>query len=160
MVNENLNNIMSIKNRIDARKAELETELKELEAEKERYAAGNCEKLIKEINLKMGNVKAELAKPYYADSEYRAASIAYIEAITAEADASLKANEAAIIAAENAVTEANATLRAAREQTGEIKGVVIDKLNNIGLGGVIHNAVGSPPEFILEAYKRICRNYN
>ena len=160
MANEILNNLMSIKQRIDARKAELETELKELEAAKERYAAGNYEKPIEEINFNMGNVKAELNKPYFADSEYRTASIAYVEAITAEAAASLKANEAAIIAAENAVAAANANLRAAREQTGDIKGEVLNKLDNVGLGGVIHNAVGSPPDFILEAYKRLCNNYN
>ena len=160
MANEILNSLMSIKQRIDAHRAELETELKELEAAKERHAASNNEKPIMEINDKMGKVRAELAKPYFADSEYRTASIAYIEAITAEAAAKLKTNDADIIAAENAAAEAAANLRAARERINDIKGEVIDKLCNIGLGGVIHNAVGSPPEFINEAYKRICNNYN
>lgn len=160
MQNENINSLVAVKQRIDARRAELEAELKDLEAAKERYAAGIYEKPIEEINYNIGLVKAELAKPYYADSEYRQLSIASMEAITANYAADLAANETAIAAAETALATAKENLAKAKEQTEDIRSAVIVKLNNVGLGGVIPEAVHCPPEHLNAKYKDICSKYN
>ena len=160
MQTENKFTLIAAKQRIDGQKTQLEAELKKLEAEKESYAARNCEEPIQEINGKIANIKAELAKPYYADSEYRQLSIAYMEAVTANYAADLAQNEASIKAAENAVTAANENLIKAREQTEDIKAAVIDKINNVGLGGVIPEAVHCPPDHLIAKYKELCSKYN
>lgn len=160
MQNENNITLIAAKQRIDGHRAELEAEINRLEAEKESLAARGCEQQIKEINEKLANDRAELAKPYYADSEYRQLSVTYMEAITANFAADLAQNEAAIAAAENAVAEANENLRKAREQTDDIRAAVIDKINGVGLGGVIPEAVHCPPCAIIDKYKYLCDKYN
>ena len=118
-----LNNLIAVKQRIDGQRATLKTELEKLEAEKEEIATGryivkpssfsfdeviglNKTTAIEEINRKIGNLKAALALPYYADSEYRAASIAYMETMTAKLATDINASDAAIEAARTAVEEA------------------------------------------------------
>ena len=160
MQTENKLTLIAAKQRIDGQKAQLEAEYQKLEADKESYAARNCEEPIKEINEKLANIKAELAKPYYADREYRQLSIAYMEAVTANYAADLAQNEASIKAAENAVAAANENLAKAREHTEDIKAAVIDKINGVGLGGVIPEAVHCPPDHLISKYKDLCSKYD
>ena len=176
MANEILNNLMSIKQRIDGQRAALAAELEKLEAEKEQIAAGHFEKPsgfvledvlagnqttpIAEINRKIGNIKAALDLPYYADGEYRTASLAYMTAMAEEATAEIAANDAAVEAAEAAVATAEANLAAAREQGEDIRSAMCDKLNNVGLWNFAHNASYCTPERLLEKYTDICSKYN
>ena len=111
MQNETFNNLVTIKQRIDEQRAALKTELEKLETDLERKISGQSEKpnslalddvlnankteTVEEISRKIANIKAALAMPYYADSEFRAASIAYMEEMTANYTAELAAKAAA-----------------------------------------------------------------
>lgn len=176
MQNEILNNLMAVKQRIDGQRAELANELNRLEAKKVRAAAGQSEKPnsfsledvlnndraenIEEINRKIANIKAALALPYYADSEYRDLSIAYMEAITAAAAADLAKNDTEIEAAEKAVEEANENLVKVKEQRDDINEAVLTKVSDVGLGGVVPEAAYCTPEHLLNRYKNLCSKYN
>ena len=171
-INDILKDLTAAKKRIDKQKNELTKELRKLETE----AAGQGEKpkaeafsiaaiyngtqTAAEIDRKIASIKAALDLPYYADSEYRQLSIAYMEAVTANYAADLAQNEASIKAAENAVAAANENLAKAREHTEDIKAAVIDKINGVGLGGVIPEAVHCPPDHLISKYKDLCSKYD
>ena len=174
MANEILNNLMSIKQRIDGQKAALKAELEKLEAEKGKIASGQYEKpsgfaleavlsgnpsTIEEINRKIASIKAALDLPYYADGEYRAASLVYMAAITKEAAADLAKGEAAVEAAAAAVAEAEEKRAAARMQADDFRTVLCGKLDNVGLWGFSHNATYCTPERVLEKYTDLCNKY-
>lgn len=174
MANETLNNLMTVKQRIDGQRAALTTELEKLEAEKENIAAGHFVKPsgfdlegvldlnkttpIEEINRKIGNIKAALALPYYADSEYRAASIAYMEEMTANYAADLAAKDTEIETAENAVAAAEDHLADVKNQREDVSTAVCKELNRVGLSGII--STDYTPEYMLSKYKSICSKYN
>ncbi len=174
MQNEKYNNLIAIKQRIDGQRADLTSELEKLEAEKERIASGQTEKpsslvlddvlnlnkteTIEEINRKIANIKAALALPYYADSEYRAASLAYMEDMTTNYAAELKAKDAEIEAAETAIAEAEDHLTDVKNQRDAVSEAICGELNNVGLVGVI--SADYTPEYMLSKYQNICSKYN
>lgn len=174
MQNETFNSLVTIKQRIDEQRAALTDELNRLEAEKERKASGQSDKpnslalddvlnlnkteTMEEINRKIANIKAALDLPYYADSEFRAASIAYMEEMTANYTAELAAKDTEIEAAENAIAAAEDHLTAVKNQREDISSFVCGELNRVGLAGII--STDYTPEYMLSKYKSICSKYN
>ena len=174
MQNDALNNLIVVKKRIDGQRTELTNELKRLEAEKEKIVAGYNEKpsgftladalnsnkteTIEEINRKITNIKKVLALPYYADSEYRKLSIAYMEEMTAYYAEKLKIKDTEIEEAENAIAEAEEHLEEVREQRENISSAVYGELSRVGLAGIISTSY--TPKYMLDKYKLICSKYN
>ena len=168
-------NLMAVKQRIDGQRAELEKELIKLEDEKEKIETGHFEKpnafsledvlgskktsSIEEISRKISSIKAALALPYYADSEYRSLSIAYMEAVTEAEAAEFKQNEKAVEAAENIIAEAQEQLAKLRDQRGDIREAAINKMNRVGLESFSHYAVYCSPDHLLMKYKELCSKY-
>ena len=174
MQNETFNNLVTIKQRIDEQRAALKTELEKLETDLERKISGQSEKpnslalddvlnankteTVEEISRKIANIKAALAMPYYADSEFRAASIAYMEEMTANYTAELAAKDTEIEAAENAIAAAEDHLTEVKNQREAITDFVSGELNRVGLAGII--STDYTPEYMLSKYQTICSKYN
>ena len=174
MQNATFNSLVTIKQRIDGQREALKTELANLEAALERKVSGQSEKpdsfavddvlnlnkteTIEEITRKIGNIKAALALPYYADSEFRAASLAYMEEMTGNYAAELAAKDTEIEAAEDAIAEAEDHLTAVKNQRDDISSFVCGELNRVGLAGII--STDYTPEHMLSKYKSICSKYN
>lgn len=169
-----LNNLIAVKQRIDGQRATLAAELEKLEAEKADIAAGRIEKPssfalddviglnkttpIEELNRQIGNLKAALAQPYYADSEYRTASIAYMEAMTAKLATDLNASDVAIEAARTAVDEAEENLAKAKEHKEDLREAALIEMRTAGITGEISSDYA--PDYMLSKYMNICSKYN
>lgn len=171
--NDVLKELTTAKKKIDKQKDNLRAELKRLEAAKAAAESGTKpsgeafsimavlnSNTPEEINGKISNINAALALPYYADSEYRAASIAYMEFVAAEAAEELAAKESEIETTEKAIEQAQERIEHLRKEKEDIRGAAANKIDNVGLSTISSEFLDYSPEYIVHKYKNLCSKYN
>lgn len=172
--NDILKDLTAAKKRIDKQKAELTKELNRLEAEKAATEQGkqpsgeafslnaifNSNPTAEELARKIAGIKAALDLPYYADSEYRRLSIAYLEAVTEAEAADLEKNEREVEAAVKAIDAAKEHLEQLRKNREDIAAAASDKVASVGLSAVSYDMMDYTPAYVLKKYKETCDKYN
>ena len=161
-----LKNLTAAKKRIDNQKAELTKELTKLEKELQGEGSPSLDALLngtytaEEINRRITTIKAALALPYYADSEYRKLSIAYLEAVTDTEEKNLESNAKEIEETIATIEAAQERLEQLRKNREDIASAAAELLSNVGLIDASNWCMDFSPKYVLNKYKGLCGKYN
>ncbi len=169
--NDVLSSLTAAKKRIDKQRAELTKELtkleKELQAEGNPYGKAisfdallNGTYTAEEINRRITNIKAALALPYYADSEYRRLSVEYLKAFTETEAENLESNEKEIEAAIKTIEETQERLEQLRKDRQDIVAAAAELLWGVGLNEASNWCMDYTLAYVYQKYTDLVKKYD